>query len=248
MRQEGRRVLRNGLQIPGGMAEAPPRAKRDTGWIRRYARALRSLRHPTFEQVHQMVGEGEAPSTTWRRLESLVDAGVVMKTSAVIGFGRRGVRVGYELREDRHCHLICRRCGWMADGPALARLGLLQDLYAQLRAKAAQKEVLAVDLRIELEVICSKCQNSDEQRLAIESEGVTKQLAQDLRFTEVPPRYFWERPRAAGLRKQALEVIDGMPRVDDSGTMDREQQPWQAYWAVHKDCKHCRHFGVDLPG
>ncbi|MHB1262115.1 MAG: hypothetical protein ACYC2H_10430 [Thermoplasmatota archaeon] len=127
----------------------------------------------------------------------------------------------------------------MVAGPAIRYES--RRLVAELRAQVAKIKGLAVDFRIDLDIICARCQNPDERKLAKEGEGVTKQLALDLKLPEVPPRFHWERPRAAALRTKALKVFDGLPRTDDAGTMDRERLPWE-YSAVHKDCKHCRHF------
>ena len=107
-------------------------------------------------------------------------------------------------------------------------------------AQVARMKGLAVDFRIDLEIICALCQNPNERTLAKEGGGVTKQLALERGLAEIPPRFHWERPRAGALRARALEVFGGLPRTDDSGTMDRQRLPWE-YGVVHRDCKYCRH-------
>lgn len=209
-------------------------------WLVPYARALRSLRHPTYQQVHTAASKGEPPSTTWRRLESLVHAGLVMRTAVAVDSGRRGrVRVGYELREDRHCHITCKRCGLMVDGPSLRYEA--HDLLQELRARVAKMKGLAVDFQIDLTILCALCQKPNERTLAREGEGITKQLALERMLKDVPPRFHWERPRAASLRARALKVFDGLPRTDDAGTMDRQRLPWDLF-PLHANCKYCRHF------
>ncbi len=126
----------------------------------------------------------------------------------------------------------------MVDGPTIRYEN--RDLVAELRAQVTKMKGLAVDFRIDLDIICIRCQNPNERELAKEGEGITKQLALERGVSEVPPRFHWERPRAASLRTKALKVFDGLPRTDDAGTMDRERLLWLS--AVHKDCKYCRHF------
>jgi hypothetical protein len=104
---------------------------------------------------------------------------------------------------------------------------------------------LAIGLRLEVDVICPACQNADEHQLAAEGGGVTKQLALDLRLKEVPGRFHWERRSAKSLRNRALEATSSLPRENDEGTMDAKREPWETYFAVHKNCKHCRHFGTE---
>jgi Fe2+ or Zn2+ uptake regulation protein len=77
------------------------------------ARVLRDLdRHVTAEQVFHELGRrlpGVSLPTVYATLELLEQLGVVRRVAAQTG------AVVYDPRTDEHQHLVCRRCGAIAD-------------------------------------------------------------------------------------------------------------------------------------
>lgn len=77
------------------------------------ASAVRDLgRHATADQIHTAVAErmpGVSLPTVYATLELLEEMGLVRRVAT------EGGTAVYDPRADRHHHLVCRRCGAIAD-------------------------------------------------------------------------------------------------------------------------------------
>jgi len=96
---------------------------------------------------------GVPQSSAYRNLTVLCEAGVARRLAGSDDLGR------FELTEDlsghHHHHLVCSKCGTVADVPTSARLERALDEAARL---AAEETGFAVtDHRIDLEGLCPAC-------------------------------------------------------------------------------------------
>lgn len=110
--------------------------------------AVRDLGHATPEQVHCAVREvaaGVNITTVYRTLELLEDLGLVTHTHL-----SHGSPTYHAVTEDKHMHLVCRRCGAVDElGP-----GLLDPLARRLEAERGFR----VDIEhVALFGLCRRC-------------------------------------------------------------------------------------------
>jgi len=96
---------------------------------------------------------GVPQSSAYRNLTVLCEAGVARRLAGSDDLGR------FELAEDlsghHHHHLVCSKCGTVADVPTSARLERALDEAARLAAEETGFEI--TDHRIDLEGICPTC-------------------------------------------------------------------------------------------
>lgn len=103
--------------------------------------------HPTADQVYEAVGArlpGVSRTTVYRTLENLARMGVITKAC------HPGAVARYESRTELHHHLICLRCGSVADisDPRLDSVTIpdTSELGFEL-----------TDFRVQLRGICRRC-------------------------------------------------------------------------------------------
>ena len=105
-------------------------------------------RHPTAEQVFLEMKK-EYPSialgTVYKHLNALADEGLLLRIT------ESGSQDRYE-RTERHNHLICSRCGKIADVH-------LPDMQSRIE-HALGREILSYDLKIRY--ICPDCREQEE--------------------------------------------------------------------------------------
>ena len=108
-------------------------------------------RHPTAEQVF-MEMKKEHPSiaigTVYKHLNALAEAGLLHRIT------ESGSPDRYD-RTERHDHLICSRCGKIADVR-------LPDMRERIR-EALGQEILSYDLRIRY--ICPACREQEKDNI-----------------------------------------------------------------------------------
>ena len=109
--------------------------------------------HPTTEEVHDAVARRDrrvSRTTVYRTLETLAGLGVIRRTS----HPGRGFR--YDHRTDRHHHLVCVRCGEVADfsDGALDAIPL-----PDVSARGFEVSELSVQLR----GLCRRCRKKEKK-------------------------------------------------------------------------------------
>ena len=113
-------------------------------------------RHPTAEQVF-MEMKKEHPSiaigTVYKHLNALAEEGLLHRIT------ESGSPDRYD-RTERHDHLICSRCGKIADVR-------LPDMRERIR-EALGQEILSYDLRIRY--ICRACREQDKDNIMEEKD------------------------------------------------------------------------------
>jgi Fur family peroxide stress response transcriptional regulator len=99
--------------------------------------------HPTADAVATALAkriEGISRATVYRTLETLVENGLIVRVS------HHGAATRYDIRTDRHHHLVCDQCGAMTDFdepgldalrlPDFARAGFaVRDYSVQVRGR-----------------------------------------------------------------------------------------------------------------
>jgi Fe2+ or Zn2+ uptake regulation protein len=115
---------------------------------RRYWLVTGLQRHPTAEQVFLEM-KREHPSialgTVYKHLNGLAEEGLLLRIT------EPGSPDRYD-RTERHDHLICSRCGKIADVH-------LPDMQSQIE-RALGREILSYDLKIRY--ICPDCRGQEE--------------------------------------------------------------------------------------
>ena len=108
-------------------------------------------RHPTAEQVFLEM-KREHPSialgTVYKHLNGLAEEGLLLRIT------ESGSPDRYD-RTERHDHLICSRCGQIADV-------YLQDMQSQIE-RALGREILSYDLKIRY--ICPTCKEQEKDNI-----------------------------------------------------------------------------------
>lgn len=109
---------------------------------------LRRTDHPTAEQLHEVVSRrlpGLSRATVYRVLEALSKHGLLARIPHADSPGR------FDGRVDRHHHLLCERCGSLADldASALAELAI--------PSRSALNGFRAADYRSTLRGVCPEC-------------------------------------------------------------------------------------------
>lgn len=111
--------------------------------------------HPTADDVYGVVLRtipGVSRGTVYRTLDKLVELGLIVRVS------HPGSAARYDAKLHRHHHLICERCGSMADLEASALDELaLPDLGSAFRV---------VDYSVHLRGICRACARKPSGRRA----------------------------------------------------------------------------------
>ncbi len=77
-----------------------------------YSYLIQTTSHPTANQVYDQVKEkfpGLARASVHRILETFVQYGIIQKLV------HSGTSVRYDGNPERHCHIICRKCGLIFD-------------------------------------------------------------------------------------------------------------------------------------
>jgi Fur family peroxide stress response transcriptional regulator len=110
--------------------------------------------HPTADAVAAALAEriaGISRATVYRTLETLVENGLLVRVS------HHGAATRYDIRTDRHHHMVCDQCGAMTDfdEPRLDALRL-PDLA---RAGFAVR-----DYSVEVRGLCRKCRRAPPPR------------------------------------------------------------------------------------
>ena len=117
--------------------------------------ALAAGDHPSAEEVLAAARERHptiTPSTVYRALDALVEAGIARQSD--LGAGRRR----YEMaREHRHHHAVCERCGAVAH---LHDAGLA-PLAAALAAETGYR--LTEDREVAIPGVCPACQAAERR-------------------------------------------------------------------------------------
>ena len=107
--------------------------------------------HPDADWVHQQVRQ-KLPSismgTVYRNLAQMAEAGIIRQVRCAEGASR------WDGRTDRHCHVICSRCGRVAD---IELPNVLEELE---RAAARESGFRIVGQSLCLAGICPQCQTS----------------------------------------------------------------------------------------
>lgn len=70
--------------------------------------------HPTVDEVYKYIAEkypGISKGTVYRNINTLVDTGVIMRTSCSAGPDR------FDHMVQKHYHVACRQCGCFTDVP-----------------------------------------------------------------------------------------------------------------------------------
>ncbi|MHB2019876.1 MAG: Fur family transcriptional regulator [Candidatus Xenobia bacterium] len=114
-------------------------------------------RHLTVQEIYEQVAEklpGLTPSTVYRTLETLHQAGLV----DVMASPATEVRFSWRAPEHRHAHLVCRRCKATLD----VDLSLVLDLAANIQAQS--RFTVDVD-HLTLTGMCSACQARRHDRV-----------------------------------------------------------------------------------
>ena len=113
-------------------------------------------RHPTAEQVFMAMKKDHpniALGTVYKHLNALADEGLLLRIT------EPGSPDRYD-RTERHDHLICSRCGKIADVQ-------LPDMQSRIE-HALGREILSYDLKIRY--ICPDCREQEENN----AEGGTQ--------------------------------------------------------------------------
>lgn len=110
--------------------------------------------HPTADDVAEALAqrvEGISRATVYRTLETLVEIGLITRVA------HPAVAVRYEIRADRHHHLVCDRCGAMSDfdEPRLDALSLPDFASAGFRVR---------DYTIQVRGVCRRCTRGAAKR------------------------------------------------------------------------------------
>ena len=103
--------------------------------------------HPTADAVAAALAEsiaGISRATVYRTLETLVEGGLIVRVS------HHGAAARYDIRTDRHHHLVCDRCGAMTDfdEAGFAELRLPDFSSAGFRVR---------DYSVQVRGLCRKC-------------------------------------------------------------------------------------------
>lgn len=88
--------------------------RRNTKQRQLIAETVRSLDHPTAEQVYAAVSREEpniGKATVYRNLNLLAEQELIGRVTPGEGADR------YDFRTDRHYHMRCRCCGKVSDAP-----------------------------------------------------------------------------------------------------------------------------------
>lgn len=122
--------------------------------------AVRDLHdHPTADEVYLLVRERDAHvsrGTVYRNLHVLADAGDIL--SVKMPGGER-----FDLRTDRHAHLVCTECGRVVDVPTPS--------YGSYCEKVARQTGYAgVRVATLLSGVCPACQAKARQAAAAQDE------------------------------------------------------------------------------
>lgn len=152
-RSSGRRDA-SSARLPGRVAELEARCRAAgvpvTVQRRRIFEALVSRHdHPTADQLLADLREvlpGLSRATVYRSLEALAAVGAVSRAC------HPGAVVRYDGRTDQHHHLVCLRCGAMADvdDPRLDRLAL---------PSLEGRDFDVTDFRVQLRGVCKDCRS-----------------------------------------------------------------------------------------
>ena len=107
--------------------------------------------HPTADEVHSSVVLDKpnlSRATVYRSLETLVELGCVAKVN------HSGVAVRYDAKTERHHHLICDRCGKIADlePREVAEAGMSQVSDVEL-----PQNFMVRDYSVTIHGICQHC-------------------------------------------------------------------------------------------
>jgi Fur family peroxide stress response transcriptional regulator len=110
--------------------------------------------HPTADEVAADLAlriAGIAKATVYRTLETLVTHGLLIRVC------HHGAVARYDIRTDRHHHLVCDRCGAITDfeEPELDALALPDFGRAGFRVR---------DFSVHVRGLCRKCARSRTQR------------------------------------------------------------------------------------
>ncbi|RMD83828.1 MAG: transcriptional repressor [Candidatus Dadabacteria bacterium] len=108
--------------------------------------------HPTADEVHQRVREVDrriSLATVYRNLRLFADAGLIEEVATGGNFAR------YDANQATHYHLVCKRCGSVADVAA----DVLPDV-GNVRRVVEGFEVQ--DLKVNLLGLCAACRAASE--------------------------------------------------------------------------------------
>ena len=114
---------------------------------------LESDAHPTADAVYQVVREripAVSRTTVYRVLDTLVELGVIRQVQ------QTGSAARFDGNTRRHHHLICARCGRMADleSPELDQVTL---------PKGNPKGFRVHDYTVQLVGICAECRKAEDR-------------------------------------------------------------------------------------
>lgn len=143
--------------LDGAVADAvaaalAPSGQRLTPHRRAVLAVLAASEHPLTAE--ELVSRSQVPqSTAYRQLAELVDAGVVARVGGVDRVERHELSERFSQRH--HHHLVCTRCGAVADFDASAALEALID--RELEAVAGDRGFTATHHVFDVRGICANC-------------------------------------------------------------------------------------------